>query len=106
MSRGNWNGKVLGSGLDAWKYWDERRAGKITEVQWLEVEAGIARTHGTCMTMGTATTMMGIAEAFRSDIARRIEHSCSDANHTRMSASVRTSDCGDGMGKTSLQHAF
>ena len=30
MLRGNWNGKVLGSGSDAWKYWDERRAGKIT----------------------------------------------------------------------------
>ena len=28
MLRGNWKGKVLGSGSDAWKYWDERRAGK------------------------------------------------------------------------------
>jgi dihydroxyacid dehydratase/phosphogluconate dehydratase len=27
MLRGNWKGKVLGSGSDAWKYWDERRAG-------------------------------------------------------------------------------
>ena len=31
MLRGNWQGKVLGSGSDAWKYWDERRAGKITD---------------------------------------------------------------------------
>jgi len=28
MLRGNWKGKTLGSGSDAWKYWDERRAGK------------------------------------------------------------------------------
>ena len=63
MLRGNWKGKMLGSGSDAWKYWDERRAGKITETEWLEIEAGIARSAGTCMTMGTAATMMGIAEA-------------------------------------------
>ena len=31
MLRGNWKGKTLGSGSDAWKFWDERRAGKITE---------------------------------------------------------------------------
>ncbi len=30
MLRGNWKGQILGSGSDAWKYWDERRAGKIT----------------------------------------------------------------------------
>src|SRR4030088_3548987 len=31
MLRGNWKGKTLGSGSDAWKYWDERRAGKISD---------------------------------------------------------------------------
>jgi dihydroxyacid dehydratase/phosphogluconate dehydratase len=39
MLRGNWAGKVLGSGSDAWKYWDERRAGNITDEDWQEVEA-------------------------------------------------------------------
>ena len=62
MLRGNWKGKVLGSGSDAWKYWDERRAGKISEADWVDVEAGIARSYGTCMTMGTAATMMAMAE--------------------------------------------
>ena len=47
MLRGNWHGKILGSGSDSWKYWDERRAGTITEKDWLEIEAGIARSHGT-----------------------------------------------------------
>jgi dihydroxy-acid dehydratase len=40
MLRGNWKGKVLGSGSDAWKYWDERRAGKISDDDWVDVEAG------------------------------------------------------------------
>ena len=49
MLRGNWKGKTLGSGSDAWKYWDERRAGKISDRDWVDVEAGIARSYGTCM---------------------------------------------------------
>ncbi len=86
MLRGNWKGKVLGSGSDSWKYWDERRAGKITEADWLEVEAGIARSHGTCMTMGTAATMMGIAEAVGLTLPGAAAIPAPDANHVRMSA--------------------
>ena len=63
MLRGNVKGKVLGSGSDTWKFWDERRAGKINATQWLEVEGGIARSHGHCMTMGTASTMASMVEA-------------------------------------------
>ncbi len=61
--RGNWRGETLGSGSDAWKYWDEKRAGRITEKDWAEIEGGISRSFGTCMVMGTAATMMAIAEA-------------------------------------------
>jgi dihydroxy-acid dehydratase len=86
MLRGNWKGKVLGSGSDSWKYWDERRAGTITEADWLEVEAGIARSHGTCMTMGTAATMMGIAEAVGLTLPGAAAIPAPDANHVRMSA--------------------
>jgi len=86
MLRGNWKGKVLGSGSDSWKYWDERRAGTITEADWLEVEAGIARSHGTCMTMGTAATMMGIAEAIGLTLPGAAAIPAPDANHIRMSA--------------------
>ena len=86
MLRGNWKGKILGSGSDIWKYWDERRAGRISEPQWLEVEAGIARSHGTCMTMGTAATMMGIAEAIGLTLPGASAIPAPDANHPRMSA--------------------
>ncbi len=63
MLRGNWKGKTLGSGSDAWKYWDERRAGNISDADWSDMEAGIARSAGHCMTLGTASTMTGMAEA-------------------------------------------
>ncbi len=86
MLRGNWKGKVLGSGSDAWKYWDERRAGSITEAEWNGIEAGIARSYGTCMTMGTAATMTAIAEAIGLTLPGASSIPAPDANHIRMSA--------------------
>lgn len=86
MLRGNWKGKILGSGSDAWKYWDERRAGTITDADWLNMEAGIARSHGTCMTMGTASTMTAIAEAIGMTLPGASSIPAPDANHVRMSA--------------------
>ena len=86
MLRGNWRGQVLGSGSDAFKYWDERRAGRLSDEAWQEMEAGIARSHGTCMTMGTASTMMGIAEAIGLTLPGASSIPAADANHIRMSA--------------------
>ncbi len=84
MLRGNWQGKVLGSGSDSWKYWDELRAGKITETDWLGVEQGIARSHGTCMTMGTASTMTAIAEAVGLVLPGGSSIPAPDAGHVRL----------------------
>ena len=86
MLRGNWRGNVLGSGSDAFKFWDERRAGRLSDEAWQEMEAGIARSHGTCMTMGTAATMMGIAEAIGMTLPGASSIPAADANHIRMSA--------------------
>jgi len=86
MLRGNWKGKVLGSGSDAWKYWDERRAGNITDADWVDVEAGIARSYGTCMTMGTASTMTAIAETIGMALPGSSSIPAADASHIRMSA--------------------
>jgi len=86
MLRGNWKGRVLGSGSDSFKYWDERRAGRLSDTAWQEMEAGIARSHGTCMTMGTAATMMGIAEAIGLTLPGASSIPAPDANHPRMSA--------------------
>ncbi|WP_315811961.1 L-arabinonate dehydratase [Bradyrhizobium sp. SZCCHNR2028] len=89
MLRGNWKGKTLGSGSDAWKYWDERRAGKLSDADWNAMEAGIARSHGTCMTMGTASTMTAIAEAIGMTLPGASSIPAADAEHIRMS-----SECG------------
>jgi dihydroxy-acid dehydratase len=86
MLRGNWRGQVLGSGSDAFKYWDERRAGRLSDQAWQEMEAGIARSHGTCMTMGTAATMMGIAEAVGLALPGSSSIPAADANHIRMAS--------------------
>ena len=86
MLRGNWKGNVLGSGSDVWKYWDERRAGNISKLDWEEIEAGIARSYGTCMTMGTAATMMAIAEAIGMCLPGASSIPAADANHIRMAA--------------------
>ncbi|EWG98378.1 hypothetical protein Q427_30920 [Halomonas sp. BC04] len=84
MLRGNFKGKVLGSGADGWKYWDERRAGTITQEEWRGVEAGIARSYGHCMTMGTASTMTAIAEALGLTLSGASSIPAADANHIRM----------------------
>ncbi len=84
MLRGNFQGKQLGSGSDSWKYWDELRAGKITEADWAGVEAGIARSYGTCMTMGTASTMTAIAEAVGMVLPGGSSVPAADAGHIRL----------------------
>ena len=86
MLRGNYAGQTLGSGTDMWKYWDERRAGTVSEEQWHGVESGIARSYGHCMTMGTASTMTAIAEAMGLTLPGASSIPAADANHQRMSA--------------------
>lgn len=86
MLRGNYAGKVLGSGSDAFKYWDERRAGTIGKAEWEGIEGGIARSYGHCMTMGTASTMTAIAEGFGLCLPGASSIPAPDVNHQRMSA--------------------
>ncbi|MBX2882058.1 MAG: dihydroxy-acid dehydratase [Granulosicoccus sp.] len=88
MLRGNWKGVPLGSGTDSWKYWDELRAGNISEEDWGEVEQGIARSNGHCMTMGTASTMTSIAEAIGFTLPGAASLPAPDINHTRMAKAV------------------
>ncbi len=88
MLRGNWNGKVLGSGSDAWKYWDERRAGNISDAEWQAIEGGIARSHGHCMTMGTASTMTAIADVIGLTLPGTSSIPADDVNHMRMCAAA------------------
>ncbi|HUI96509.1 MAG TPA: L-arabinonate dehydratase [Xanthobacteraceae bacterium] len=88
MLRGNWRGETLGSGSDAWKYWDEKRAGNISDEDWTEIEGGISRSYGTCMVMGTAATMMAITEAMGLALPGASSIPAPDANHARMCAAA------------------
>jgi dihydroxy-acid dehydratase len=88
MLRGNWQGKPLGVGTDAWKYWAEHRAGVIGDAEWQEIEEGIARSAGHCGTMGTASTMTAAAEALGLTLPGASSIPAVDANHQRMATEV------------------
>ncbi len=86
MLRGNWRGKTLGSGTDVFKYWAERRAGNVTDEQWGELEEGMARSAGTCMTMGTASTMTSIAEVLGFSLPGASSIPAVDSTHQMMAS--------------------
>jgi dihydroxy-acid dehydratase len=84
MLRGNWRGQTLGSGTDAWKYWAERCAGNLDDCSWREIEDGIARSPGHCMTMGTASTMGAIAETLGLTLPGASSIPAVHSTHSRM----------------------
>jgi dihydroxy-acid dehydratase len=86
MLRGYWRGRTLASGSDVWKYWAEKRAGTIDDCAWREIEDGIARSFGTCMTMGTASTMASAAEALGMTLPGAAATPAADAHHARLAA--------------------
>jgi dihydroxy-acid dehydratase len=88
MIRGNWRGQTLGSGSDVWKYWDEKRAGNLCEEAWGEIEDGIARSAGHCMTMGTASTMTALAEVLGLTLPGASSIPAVDAAHNRMATAA------------------
>lgn len=63
MLDGKWRGRSIGSGTDVWRFSEAVRAGEMTLVDFLSAEAGMSRSHGTCNTMGTASTMASLMEA-------------------------------------------
>ncbi|MER6259652.1 L-arabinonate dehydratase [Streptomyces sp900105245] len=86
MLPGHWRGEVLGSGTDMWKYWDERRAGLIGDCELSELESGLARSPGHCMTMGTASTLTAAAEALGVTVPGASSIPAVDSGHDRMAA--------------------
>jgi len=84
MLNGHWNGEDLGSCSDCWRFYAQRRAGEMSAEEFNLLEGSIARSHGHCMTMGTASTMACVTEALGmmlpggaaipADDARRRQH--------------------------------
>lgn len=88
MLPGRWRGEVLGSGTDMWKYWDDHRAGLIGDCELAELECGLARSPGHCMTMGTASTMTAAAEALGMTLPGASSIPAVDSGHERMAAAA------------------
>lgn len=86
MLPGHWRGETLGSGTDMWKYWDEHRAGNLTDCELRELQGGLARSPGHCMTMGTASTMTAAAEALGMTLPGASSIPAVDSGHERMAA--------------------
>ncbi len=84
MLSGHWRDQKLGSGSDVWKFWAEKRAGNLTDAQWGEIEDGIARSPGHCMTMGTASTMTSASEAMGFTLPGAASIPAADSRHARM----------------------
>ncbi|WP_329396528.1 L-arabinonate dehydratase [Streptomyces melanogenes] len=86
MLPGHWRDQVLGSGTDMWKYWDDKRAGLLGDCELAELESGLARSPGHCMTMGTASTLTAAAEALGVTVPGASSIPAVDSGHDRMAA--------------------
>ena len=63
MLNGKYRGQNIGSGTDVWRFSEDLKAGRMTQIEFGEAEACMSRSAGSCMTMGTASTMASLAEA-------------------------------------------
>jgi dihydroxy-acid dehydratase len=76
--------RKVGAGTHTRMFWDEKQAGRVSEPQWVELEAHMTRSPGTCNTMGTASTMTAIVEALGLALPGSTSIPAMDAGHTRM----------------------
>ncbi|MFO1063398.1 MAG: L-arabinonate dehydratase [Pirellulales bacterium] len=88
MLKARWKNETLGSGSDAWKYWAERCAGNLCDSDWTDIENCIARSAGTCMTMGTASTMACIAESMGFTLPGAASIPAVVAEHSRLAVAT------------------
>ena len=86
MLAGRWRDQRLGSGTDVWKFWAQRQAGCLDSCVWRQLEEGIARSPGTCMTMGTASTLAAITEAIGMMLPGAATIPAVHSAHSRMAA--------------------
>ena len=86
--RGWYAGETLGSGTDALRYWANYRAGIVDAEAMENAMGGTARSAGTCMVMGTAATMMSVAETLGLTLPGASSIPASDANHALMAVAT------------------
>ncbi len=86
MLAGRYRDQRLGSGTDVWKFWAQRQAGCLEDCVFRHLEEGIARSAGTCMTMGTASTMAAITETLGLTLPGAATIPAVHSAHARMAA--------------------
>jgi dihydroxy-acid dehydratase len=87
MLNDRYRGQTVGAGTHTKKFWDEYVAGNIVQKEWIQLEAKMTRSPGTCNTMGTASTMTAIVEAMGFTLPGASSIPAMDANHVRMASS-------------------
>ncbi len=90
MLNDRYQGQQVGAGTHTRKFWDEKQAGRVSDAEWVQLEARMTRSPGTCNTMGTASTMTAIVEALGLALPGSTSIPAMDAAHPRMAA-----DCGE-----------
>ena len=82
MLNGKYRGRDLGSGTDIWKFAEEVKSGAITVDAFMAAEAGMSRSAGSCMTMGTASTMASMVEALGVGLPQNATTPAADARRS------------------------
>ena len=88
MLNGNFKGQRIGSGTDVWKFSEDVRAGLMSMEEFMEAERGMSRSVGSCMTMGTASTMASICEALGVGVPHNAATPAADAGRTHIAQLV------------------
>ncbi|GAA4224011.1 L-arabinonate dehydratase [Sagittula marina] len=86
MSSGRWRGHVTGAGTHTKKYWTQLQTGEIDKDDWIDLESRMTRSHGTCNTMGTASTMTSIVDAMGLTKTGASSVPAADSAHPRLAA--------------------
>ncbi len=76
--------RSIGAGTHTRMFWDEHQAGRVSDAEWVQLEAKMTRSPGTCNTMGTASTMTGLVEALGLALPGSTSIPAMDAAHVRM----------------------
>ena len=106
MLSGNYRGQKVGSGTDMWRVWDDYRAGAATDCDLQDLEEGIARSPGHCMTMGTASTMTSAAEALGMTLPGAASIPAVDSAHYRMAVTTGQAHRRHGLGRHDARHVL
>src|SRR6266478_2301202 len=84
MLSGKYRGQDIGSGTNVWSMSEDLRAGKISVEEFHEAESCMHRSHGHCMTMGTASTMASMAESLGVALPGNAAYPAVDAHRARL----------------------